>query len=319
MPRTMVWPVILTTAASVAAQPVARLEVIPFATMTLTTQQFLGGDAVGKPAEIAGTLRIPRPGGDRLAAVVLIHGAGGIGANVERWAEELNSAGYAVLLVDSFSGRGITNTMDDLDRLSQVGVIVDAYRALSLLAAHPRIDGRRVAIMGFSGGAVAAVYSALERFRRMHGVGDLAFAAHIGLYMPCSTSYIDDTKVGKAPIRLFHGTADNWAAIGPCQRYVERLQKAGADAALTAFAGAGHGYDFFQLAQPVKFAAGMTTRHCRLEERAAGEIVNVETGSRFDYRKDPCVEKGTQIAHDPAAYAATVRAVKDLLGNIVAH
>ena len=148
MPKSMVLPLIVTTAASVAAQAAARLEVIPLATTTLTTQQFLGGDNAGKPAEIAGALLIPRPGAERLPAVVLIHGAGGIGANVERWSEELNSAGYAVLLVDSFSGRGVTNTMDDLDRLSQVGVIVDAYRALSLLAAHPHIDGKRVAIMG---------------------------------------------------------------------------------------------------------------------------------------------------------------------------
>jgi len=45
------------------------------------------------------------------------------------------------------------------------------------------------------------------------------------------------------PIRLFHGDADDWVAIGPCRAYVQRLKAAGADATLTEFPDAVHAYD----------------------------------------------------------------------------
>src|SRR5215510_1534510 len=62
-----------------------RVEVRPVETITLSTQQFLTGDKNGKPATLAGELRIPRPGTDRLPAAILIHGSGGISGTHERW------------------------------------------------------------------------------------------------------------------------------------------------------------------------------------------------------------------------------------------
>ena len=177
------------------AQTFVRMEVHPIETVTLKTQQFLTGDLAGKPAVIAGQLRIPKPGTDRLPAVVLVHGSGGINASHERWADELNSAGFAVFVLDSFAGRGIVSTVNDQSQLDSLAMMVDAYRALALLAKHPRIDPARIAIMGFSKGAVAAVYSSNERFRGMYAPGNLAFAAHIGLYTPCNVSYRDDDKL----------------------------------------------------------------------------------------------------------------------------
>jgi len=42
------------------AQGFARMEMIPVPTVTLTSQQILTGDLNGKPATIAGELRIPK-------------------------------------------------------------------------------------------------------------------------------------------------------------------------------------------------------------------------------------------------------------------
>ena len=63
-----------------AAAQVVRIEVHTLKTMTLTDEQFLTGVKEGKPDVIAGELRIPRPGTDRLPAIVLVHGSGGVGA-----------------------------------------------------------------------------------------------------------------------------------------------------------------------------------------------------------------------------------------------
>jgi hypothetical protein len=88
-----------------------RLEMRPVETVTLSTQQFLTGDKNGKPAVLAGELRIPKPGTDKLPVVILVHGSGGISATHERWVQEINGTGVATFLLDSFSGRGIVNTI----------------------------------------------------------------------------------------------------------------------------------------------------------------------------------------------------------------
>src|SRR6059036_344202 len=103
---------------SSSAQGVFRTEVYPMQTVTLSTADFLLGKNDGKPATIAGELRIPKPGTDRLPVVVFVHGAGGIGFNYGMWAGELNKAGFATFVADSFTGRGITNTIADPAQLS---------------------------------------------------------------------------------------------------------------------------------------------------------------------------------------------------------
>src|SRR5215468_6936256 len=225
------------------AQNVARIELQPIQTVTLKTQQILTGDTDGAPATLAGELRIPKPGSDRLPAVILIHGSGGVGGNVDAWAKDINSLGIAAFILDTFSGRGIVSTVNDQSQLDSLAMTIDAYRALALLARHPRIDPERIAVMGFSKGAVPAVYSSNERFRRLYNPANVEFAAHIGLYTPCNVQYRDDDKVTRAPIRLFHGIADDYVSIVPCRGYVERLKRAGANVVLTEYPDAHHGYD----------------------------------------------------------------------------
>jgi dienelactone hydrolase len=300
-------------------QPVLvdRVEAIPLHTWSPTTKQFLTGDRTAKAAVIAGELRIPKRGPEKLPVVLLVHGSGGIGGRQERWVQELSSVGLATFTLDSFAGRGIIDTVRDQSQLTTLAMMVDAFQALAALAKHPRLDSNRIAIMGFSKGAVAAVYSAMDRFRKMYGPPDASFAAHIGLYTPCNVAYVGDDQVSKTPIRLFHGIADDWVAIGPCRAYVERLRKAGADATLTEFPNAVHAYDSFTILKPVQYPMAQTTRNCTLREGEGGEIVDVKTGKPFDYNS-PCVERGTHIVYDADATAATVRAVKELLATRLA-
>ena len=134
---------------SARAQAIFRTEVYPLQTVTLSTADFLLGRKDGKPAMIAGELRIPKPGTDRLPAVVLVHGSGGVGFNSGMWAGELNKAGLATFVADSFTGRGITNTIADQSQLSSYTMMNDAFAALAVLAKHPRIDPDKIAGHGF--------------------------------------------------------------------------------------------------------------------------------------------------------------------------
>lgn len=101
-----------------------------------------------KPVIITGELRIPRPGTDRLPAVLLLHGAVGASGLQDDWARECTALGIATLLVDNFTGRGSVSPGDDQAQRSRLAMVRDAYRALALLAKHPRIDAARLMVMG---------------------------------------------------------------------------------------------------------------------------------------------------------------------------
>jgi dienelactone hydrolase len=296
---------------TVGAQTV-RIEVHPLQVMTLTDEQFLTGVKYGKPTVIAGELRIPRPGTARLLAVVLVQGSGGVGANVDRWAQELNGMGIATFTQDGFAGRGMTNTVTDQAQLGQLTMINDAYRALELLAKHPRIDQARIGLMGFSRGGRIALYASLKRFQQMHGPQGAEFAAYLPFYAPCNTTYIDDGEVSDKPIRLFHGAADDWVPVAPCRTYVERLRKAGKDVQLTEYSEAYHAFDVHTPTAPLPIPQVQTGRRCLLEETAGGQIINRQTQQAFSI-EDPCIERGVTVVYNAQALGEALKAVKEFL------
>jgi dienelactone hydrolase len=298
---------------STGAAQTARIELHPVKTMTLTDQQFLIGAKNGREVMIAGELRFPRLGSDRLPATVLMHHAGGIASGVNDWIGVLNSWGIATFLVDSLTGRGSTSVVDDQDQLGRLVQAFDGFRALELVAKHPRIDPSRIAAMGFSRGAQGVLYASMTRFQRMHGADGAAFATYIPFYPTCNARYVDDENVADAPIRIFHGTADDYVPVAPCRSYVERLRKAGKNVELTEYAGAYHVFDGPQFRTPVKLPRAQTTRNCQLEEIADGMIINSQTKQRFTHN-DPCVERGgVTVAYQDEAHKASLQAVKEIL------
>lgn len=292
---------------------VARTEIHPIPTLTLSQHPFLTGGENGVPVTIAGVLRFPRTGTAPAPAVILVHGSGGITGNVDRWSAVLNRIGVATFVIDSFTARSIVSTMADQAQLGRFDMILDAYRALAVLAAHRRVDARRVALMGFSRGGHVALYASLNRFARMHGPQGVSFAAFLPFYAPCSATYIGNEDVSDAPIRLFHGSADDYTPVAPCREYVERLRKAGKDVALTEYADAHHAFDNPLLREGPQLApTAQTMRGCTIVEEPQGVLVNAVTKERFTMR-DPCVERGPHLGYSAAATAAATQAVQEFL------
>ena len=289
-----------------------RIQIYSMDTLTLTEQQFLTGAKDGKSSTIGGELRLP-PGSGRFPAVVLMPASGGVGANVNDWADELNSIGVAAFIVDSFTGRAIHDTVRELGHFA---MIVDAYRALDLLSKHPRIDSSRIAVMGFSKGAAVALYASMKRFQKMWAPSNAEFSAYIPFYAPCGTPLIDDEQVSDRPIRLFHGLADDFVPAAPCQQYVERLRRAGKDVQITIYDGARHLFDYPPaLLVPVKNKPDTETPfHCRRAERPEGVIMNLDTGKPWSW-SDACVTRGVTIGADPHAREQSIKAVNEFLTN----
>jgi dienelactone hydrolase len=293
--------------------PTARIEIHSFETVTLTDKDFLTGSQPGTSARIGGELRLPA-GAARVPAAVLLHGSAGIGASVDRWASELNGIGAAAFLVDSFTGRGIVQTVTDQSQLGSLAMIVDGYRALDLLSKHPGIDASRIVVMGFSKGGFAALYASLKRFRRMYGSRGVEFAAYVPFYPACNTAYLEDEQVSERPIRIFHGSADNYVPVEPCRKYVARLRRAGVDVELHEYAGAHHAFDSPLYSPHRSLPDAIITGHCVREERTGGEIIDVATGEAFRWDA-ACVKRGGTVGYDAAATGEATNTVKAFLSE----
>lgn len=220
--------------------------------------------------------------------------------------------GVATFVIDSFTARGIVSTSNDHSQLGRLAMIIDAYRALELLAKHPRIDPARIALMGFSRGGQAALYASVKRFQYMHGPAGLGLATYIPFYPDCGTTYRHDEDVFDKPIRLFHGSADDYNPVALCRAYVERLKAKGKDALLTEYAGAAHAFDWQALKKPVKQEKAQTVRQCQLTEAENGDIINVKTKEPFTYA-DPCVQRGVTIAYDEKASTEARKALREFV------
>jgi dienelactone hydrolase len=285
----------------------SRIEVHGLASTTLTTEEFLLGQTQGKPVMLAAELRLPVGTSAKFPAVILIHGSGGIGGAMDMWTHNLNQAGIATVVVDSFSGRGIISTVQDQTQLGSLAMMVDAFKALEITAAHPRIDAKRIYVMGFSKGAVASIFSASTRFKQKYA-GQAQFAGHIGLYTPCNTRYLGDTEVTGAPMRLFHGITDDYVNIIPCRGFVEELKKKGIDISLTEFPDSDHSYDGPLTPNRLTIPKAQSTRQCQFIEDKPGNIVNAESRADFSYT-DPCIAIGAHIGYNADSTKQTIQAV----------
>lgn len=283
-----------------------RIEIHPVRSQTLPLDAFLHGSTSGPEVLLGGELRLPLGATGPVPAVILIHGSGGIGAGPDMWAHILNEAGIAAFILDSFSGRNIVSTVEDQDQLNSLSMTLDAFRALDVLAAHPRIRPDRIAVWGFSKGAVPAVYSAVERFRTSFG-GSNRFAAHVGFYTPCNVAYDGDEKMAGVPIRLYHGSSDDYVNPAACRAMVARLKPAGVDITLNEYADSQHSFDTPTSPPLVAVPKAQSTRNCRLKEGPNGTLLDVATGQPYDLKTASCVAIGAHVGHN-AQMTEAVRA-----------
>ena len=279
--------------------------------------RYLRGKTDGKPVTLAGYLLLPKAAPDvKQPAVILIHGSGGLGSSTgsnAEWQRELTNAGFAVFALDNFSGRGIVSTVADQSQLGRYNAIVDAYRALEVLAKHRNIDATKIAVMGFSRGGQSSTYANLERFWKSYGSPDLQFAAHINVYSNCGWSLQDDDKVLR-PMPFLHGSADDWALPASCREYSARLANTGTNIRFVEYPDAHHAFDAPAFKTPVKVAAGQKWSDCRVGEEK-GELVNKDTGQPFSF-SDACVKKGTTVAYHEEAAKKSHEDVKNFLKEV---
>ncbi len=265
-----------------------------------------------QPATVSGFLALP-PSTDSLPIVILMHGCNGISGTENGWVTTLNALGIGTFAVDSFRRRGISETCSGRERLNFATRMADAFGALDYLATNPRIDPARIAIMGFSLGGETALRTSQLRFQKHFAKGGGRFAAHLAFYPSgCITRLAEEDRVSGAPIRIFHGAADDWTLMGPCKAYIERLRQAGKDATLIEYPGAHHAFD--NPGAPLRRLSNIVIpRNCAFMEDN-GRVVDATTRASIFFSS--CWSRGASIGYNADAHRQAVRDVETILGAL---
>lgn len=220
---------------------------------------------VRPPADvIAGYLTRPQGDGP-FPAIVHLHGCGGLpkafkaGTDKGQWSEQLAAWGYAVLVVDSFTTRGIEQACTTAGPAASR--IADAYGALAYLATLPFVDPNRIALLGFSQGAITALALVGERdFDLFENEAAHKFKAAVAFYPACPE---DGTMT--VPTLILIGEVDDWTRAAGCTRMMNERTGAGSPVKLIVYPGAHHGFDVGAL-QPGRELFG---HHVEYNETAA--------------------------------------------------
>lgn len=215
----------------------------------------------------AGTARVP--------AIVIHHGSGGVSEAREwHYAREMVKLGVAALVIDSFTARGVQSTVRDQSTVTAVDMMGDAFAALARLAAHPRIDARRIGIVGFSKGGTVAVQTALTRRAARALPEGPRFALHVAFYPGCSSQDYQPRTTG-APLLMLLGGADTYVGVAPCTEYADRIRSAGGSAEVKIYPKARHGFDGERDYSDDK---GENWSGCLFEEQADGSWKERKSG-----------------------------------------
>ena len=180
-------------------------------------------------------------------AVVLLHGCLGVRAKDTRWAEALRDDGYVALVVDSLTGRGL-ETLEQRRRVCQGMALwggtraADVVASLAYLRTLPYVDAARLAVIGFSHGAWAALdflaAAAEEDVRGLRGV--------VGFYPYCGIAS-RARWLGwsvEVPALLLLAADDRMISTAQCQSLADRALARGRSVSVTVYPDVGHSFDW---------------------------------------------------------------------------
>ena len=111
------------------------------------------------------------------------------------------------------------------------------------LRSRPDVDPERIALLGWSHGAMTTLSSINAKDERV-AAQHLYFKTAIAFYPGCRDSLAAREGYSLAlPLKMLLGGSDNWTAPGPCIELAGRLENAHEPVVLTVYPDAYHGFD----------------------------------------------------------------------------
>ena len=213
----------------------------------------------GRTLQLAAQLFKPATTTGSVPAVAIFHGCGGPGQNTARMAGLLASWGYAALVVDSFSARGLKdvcgrNWPSQADAEARAG---DIDAALAWLGKQPGIDPHRLATMGYSYGGGVAMLRALTAQPRDGAVSPAR--AVVLVYPDCALADSLGPSVRvRQPTLFAMGALDDWTPVSQCKAVIDRITLGQHLVERKIYEGAHHSFDALGL--PVRYLDGVGNR-----------------------------------------------------------
>lgn len=239
---------------------------------------------------IDGILMLPDKLPPKAPLVVTSIGSRGLTSGRETlYADALTKAGIAMLIVDSYTGRGFTETVSDQGRLSFASSAADALFALDHIRTDSRFDPNRTALLGYSRGGSVSVMCYDSRAQDAVLGGKAKFSAHVALYPPCYMQW-EYPKPTTAPMLMLFGGKDVQAPADVGEAYGKRLNAAGGNVEVITYPELVHSFD---ASEPLKAQGG--------HNLGAAEIMIGDDGSMIERRS------GIRGGEDWATFLRDVR------------
>lgn len=188
----------------------------------------------------------------RRPAVIALHGCNGaydargrLTEHQRRYAADLNAARMHVLVLDSFSPRGVRSICElPLNRrpVSLSDRRDDVHAALRWLAARPDVDAARLVLLGWSHGA-QTVLSVLDASDAAVQAQAVQPRAAVAFYPGCSQRLRSINYRLQVPLLMLLGERDDWTPASPCVQLHQRLAAADPRFELEVYPGSYHAFD----------------------------------------------------------------------------
>lgn len=238
----------------------------------------IGDPEEAPPTPAVGHLYRPRglgPGGS-VPAVVFLHGSGGVlSARELTYGPQLAEMGVAALVVDAFEARRdrATGFLGRLLEITETMLVADAYAGLRYLAGIPGIDSKRIALVGFSYGAMATMYALNAGIAERLAPDGLRFVAHASYYGPCIARFERPRTTG-APLLMLWGDGDELIDFDRCQGFASEARAGGSTVQTMIYRGALHQWDGGFGRRPI----GRLLNGCDFTVEADGTVRDENTG-----------------------------------------
>jgi dienelactone hydrolase len=185
----------------------------------------------GKPIRLDAYL--PEASDGLVPAVIALHGAGGGVSGMERYAGTLAAQGFAVYLLHYFDRTGIASADQPTIMRNFPLWMKTLWDAVSFIETQPQVDGKRIALLGFSLGAYLSLSNAAIDHRVKAVVeffGGMPKEMNLFMRRLC-------------PVLILHGEADPTVSVEEAYQLQKLLEKKGIPYEIKIYPGAGHGFE----------------------------------------------------------------------------